>query len=334
MPRPPRCRRICDAPQVDTFCPQGHEEAAPILLTLDEYEVIRLVDLEQRTHQQCAAQMDISRSTVQEIYESARRKIAACLVYGRKLVITGGSYRICGGQEQARCTQCCRTKSEETHSNMQQHKGEANMKIAVTYANGQIFQHFGHTEQFKIYEIDGDRIVASEVVDTNGSGHGALAGFLMQHGVNTLICGGIGGGAQQALAQEHDSYLRLAAEYDNYRKRSQKEKESLYTDIRSETVEKFLPVYDNLERALAQETQDAAFKKGVEMTMNQLVSVMEKLGVVSFGAAGEVFDPQLHNAVMHVEDEALGENVIAEVFQKGFKVGEKVVRFATVKVAN
>lgn len=140
--------------------------------------------------------------------------------------------------------------------------------------------------------------------------------------------------AQQALAQEHDSYLRLAAEYDNYRKRSQKEKESLYTDIRSETVEKFLPVYDNLERALAQETQDAAFKKGVEMTMNQLVSVMEKLGVVSFGAAGEVFDPQLHNAVMHVEDEALGENVIAEVFQKGFKVGDKVVRFAMVKVAN
>ena len=140
--------------------------------------------------------------------------------------------------------------------------------------------------------------------------------------------------AQQALAQEHDRYLRLAAEYDNYRKRSQKEKDNLYTEIRSETVEKFLPVYDNLERALAQETQDAAFKKGVEMTMNQLVSVMEKLGVESFGAAGDHFDPQLHNAVMHIEDESLGENVIAEVFQKGFKVGEKVVRFAMVKVAN
>ena len=140
--------------------------------------------------------------------------------------------------------------------------------------------------------------------------------------------------AQQALAQEHDSYLRLAAEYDNYRKRSQKEKDNLYTEIRSETVEKFLPVYDNLERALAQETQDADFKKGVEMTMNQLVSVMEKLGVESFGAAGDHFDPQLHNAVMHIEDESLGENVIAEVFQKGFKVGEKVVRFAMVKVAN
>ena len=142
------------------------------------------------------------------------------------------------------------------------------------------------------------------------------------------------GKAQQALAQEHDSYLRLAAEYDNYRKRSQKEKDNLYTEIRSETVEKFLPVYDNLERALAQETQDAAFKKGVEVTMNQLVSVMEKLGVESFGAAGDHFDPQLHNAVMHIEDESLGENVIAEVFQKGFKVGEKVVRFAMVKVAN
>ena len=140
--------------------------------------------------------------------------------------------------------------------------------------------------------------------------------------------------AVKQLESVKDQFTRLTAEYDNYRKRSQKEKESLYTDIRSETVEKFLPVYDNLERALAQETQDAAFKKGVEMTMNQLVSVMEKLGVVSFGAAGEVFDPQLHNAVMHVEDEALGENVIAEVFQKGFKVGDKVVRFAMVKVAN
>ena len=99
MPRPPRCRRICGAPQVDTFCPNGCEDTEPILLTLDEYEVIRLVDLEQQTHEQCAAQMDISRSTVQEIYKSARRKIAACLVHGKPLHITGGNYRICGGQE-------------------------------------------------------------------------------------------------------------------------------------------------------------------------------------------------------------------------------------------
>ena len=99
MPRPPQCRRICDVPQVDTFCPNGCENTEPILLTLDEYEVIRLVDLEQQTHEQCAAQMDISRSTVQEIYEVARRKIAACLVHGKSLHITGGNYRICGGQD-------------------------------------------------------------------------------------------------------------------------------------------------------------------------------------------------------------------------------------------
>lgn len=139
---------------------------------------------------------------------------------------------------------------------------------------------------------------------------------------------------KEQLAKEHDGYLRLAAEYDNFRKRSQKEKDDLYTVIKAETVGKFLPVYDNLERALAQETADEAYKKGVEMTMNQLVKVMEGLGVTSFGEIGEPFDPTRHNAVMHVEEEGLGENVIAEVFQKGFIVGEKVIRFAMVKVAN
>ena len=139
---------------------------------------------------------------------------------------------------------------------------------------------------------------------------------------------------KEQLAKEHDGYLRLAAEYDNFRKRSQKEKDDLYTVIKAETVGKFLPVYDNLERALAQETADEAYKKGVEMTMNQLVKVMEGLGVRSFGEIGEAFDPARHNAVMHVEEEGLGENVIAEVFQKGFLVGEKVIRFAMVKVAN
>ncbi len=140
--------------------------------------------------------------------------------------------------------------------------------------------------------------------------------------------------AQAACAQEHDNYLRLAAEYDNFRKRSQKEKDNLYTQIRAETVGKFLPVFDNLERALAQETADEAYKKGVEMTMTQLVEVMTKLGVESFGEKGEAFDPALHNAVMHTEDNTLGENVIKEVFQKGFRVGEKVIRFAMVTVAN
>ena len=139
---------------------------------------------------------------------------------------------------------------------------------------------------------------------------------------------------KEQLAKEHDGYLRLAAEYDNFRKRSQKEKDELYTVIKAETVGKFLPVYDNLERALAQQTADEAFKKGVEMTMTQLTGIFEKLGVTAFGEAGEAFDPTLHNAVMHAEDESAGENVILEVFQKGFRIGEKVVRFAMVKVAN
>ena len=139
---------------------------------------------------------------------------------------------------------------------------------------------------------------------------------------------------KEQLAKEHDGYLRLAAEYDNFRKRSQKEKDNLYTQIRAETVGKFLPVFDNLERALAQETADEAYKKGVEMTMTQLVEVMTKLGVESFGEKGETFDPSLHNAVMHIQDETLGENVIKEVFQKGFRVGDKVIRFAMVTVAN
>ena len=133
---------------------------------------------------------------------------------------------------------------------------------------------------------------------------------------------------------EHDAHLRLAADYDNFRKRSQKEKEQLYTMGKSDAVEKLLPVYDNLERALNQPTEDAAYKKGVEMTMTQLVGILNGLGVEIFGEAGETFDPNLHNAVMHIDDENLGENTISQVFQKGFKIGEKIVRFAMVQVAN
>ena len=128
--------------------------------------------------------------------------------------------------------------------------------------------------------------------------------------------------------------LRTAAEYDNYRKRSQKEKEGLYGDIKSDTVSKFLPVYDNLVRALAQSTEDEAYRKGVEMIMNQFNTTLEKLGVSRIESLGQKFDPSLHNAVMHVDDEEKGENEIVEVFQEGFKYGEKVIRFAMVKVAN
>ena len=133
---------------------------------------------------------------------------------------------------------------------------------------------------------------------------------------------------------ERDAHLRVAAEFDNYRKRTVKEKEASYGNGKADAVAKMLPVYDNLERALNQETADAAYKKGVEMTMNELVKIFTSLGVEIFGNVGEVFDPNLHNAVMHIESEELEENTISQVFQKGFKIGDKVVRFAMVQVAN
>ena len=133
---------------------------------------------------------------------------------------------------------------------------------------------------------------------------------------------------------EHDAHLRLAAEYDNFRKRTIKEKEASYGNGKADAVAKMLPVYDNLERALNQETTDAAFKKGVEMTMAELVKIFTALGVEIFGNVGDQFDPNLHNAVMHTEDDSLAENTISQVFQKGIKLGEKIVRFAMVQVAN
>ena len=133
---------------------------------------------------------------------------------------------------------------------------------------------------------------------------------------------------------EHDSYLRLAADYDNYRKRTAKEKEQSYSNGKADTILKLLPIYDNLERAMSQDTEDAAYKKGVEMTMTELVKIFTGLGVEIFGEAGEHFDPSLHNAVMHTEDDRVGESTITQVFQKGFKLGEKIVRFAMVQVAN
>ena len=133
---------------------------------------------------------------------------------------------------------------------------------------------------------------------------------------------------------ERDAHLRVAAEFDNFRKRTIKEKEASYGNGKADAVAKMLPVYDNLERALNQETTDAAYKKGVEMTMNELTKIFTTLGVEIFGNVGDEFDPNLHNAVMHIENEELGENTIAAVFQKGFKIGDKVVRFAMVQVAN
>ena len=139
---------------------------------------------------------------------------------------------------------------------------------------------------------------------------------------------------KEKYEHEHDARLRLAAEYDNYRKRTVKEKEQSYGNGKADTVVKLLPVYDNLERALNQPTQDAAFKKGVEMTMHQLVEIFAGLGVEIFGQSGDTFDPNLHNAVMHAEDDSVPENTVVQVFQKGFRQGDKVIRFAMVQVAN
>ena len=139
---------------------------------------------------------------------------------------------------------------------------------------------------------------------------------------------------EEELAAERDKYLRLLAEYDNFRRRSAKERENIYTDVRCETLKKFLPVYDSLSRALAQTPEDDACRKGLEMIMTQYEKSLAQLGVVMIEAVGQPFDANLHNAVMHIEDENYGENVIVEEFEKGFKIGDKILRYSMVKVAN
>ena len=184
MARTPRCRRIHCYPDYWAFAPQGEEQAEVISMSLDEYEAIRLIDREKLTQEQCALRMGVARTTVTNIYESARSKLAEALVDGKTLRIGGGSYQLAG----------------QGADNVMM-KGDNSMRIAVTYENGLIFQHFGHTEQFKLYDVENGAIVNTQIVDSNGSGHGLLAGFLKQAEVDALICGGIGRGAQMALAE-------------------------------------------------------------------------------------------------------------------------------------
>ena len=139
---------------------------------------------------------------------------------------------------------------------------------------------------------------------------------------------------QKKLDETNDRLLRTAAEYDNFRRRTQKEKEAIYTDSKAEIIGKLLPVIDNFERASAAETDAENYKKGIEMTVRQLLDALTAMGVEAFGTAGDPFDPNIHNGVMHVDDEALGENVVADVFIKGYNTGDKVIRHASVKVAN
>ncbi len=197
MARPTRCRRICTEPRYSSFHPGSQEKKDPVLLTVDEYESLRLIDYEKRTHEQCARQMGISRTTVTEIYERARTKVADCLVNGKPLKITGGNYRLCDGTARQCCGRTCTKQIPETAG---RRKDDGTMKIAVTYDNGMIFQHFGHTEQFKVYTVEDNQITDTEIVSSGGNGHGALAGLLSGQQIDVLICGGIGGGAQNALA--------------------------------------------------------------------------------------------------------------------------------------
>ena len=199
MARPRKCRTVCHFPQTLAFYPEGAaRDEEPVTMSVEEYETIRLIDGEGLSQEQCSDQMGIARTTVQQIYAAARQKLARMLVQSRPLKIGGGDYRLCSGSN-AGCPKCFREKFEKP-------KGDTIMRIAVTYENGEIFQHFGHTAFFKVYDVQDDTIVSSEVVSTGGSGHGALAGVLNALQADVLICGGIGGGAQAALA---DAGIRL-----------------------------------------------------------------------------------------------------------------------------
>ena len=178
MPRPIRCRRIEKMPAFRSFSPDDLQAAESVRMTVDEYEALRLLDDEGLTQEACAARMNVARTTVTAIYDSARKKVADALVHGKRLLITGG---------------CCEYSPVEIKENVME-KGTESMRIAVTYENGEIFQHFGHTEEFKLYDVEDGKIVAEQIVPTNGSGHGALAGFLNAAKADALICGGIGMG--------------------------------------------------------------------------------------------------------------------------------------------
>lgn len=199
MARPTKRRRVCAIPEVIEFNPDGRIGEDVIVLTVDEFETIRLIDKEGLSQEECGVQLGVGRTTAQKIYETARKKIADAIVGGISLRIQGGEFEICSG----RAKYCYRKEciQRTIHNKFNLEKGDNIMRIAVTYENGQIFQHFGHTEQFKIYDVENGQIKKSAVVDTNGQGHGALVGVLSSLNVDVLICGGIGGGARTALSE-------------------------------------------------------------------------------------------------------------------------------------
>ena len=187
MPRATKLRKIWNFPDYYSFIPEDAEtdELETIVLSLDEYETIRLLDHEGLNQEECAVRMGVARTTVTAMYESARKKMISAIVEGKRLRIAGGNIQI---------------DSERKNVSMNK-KGDKMMRVAVTYDKGNVFGHFGRTEQFKVYDIEDGKVVDSQILGTNGEGCGVLAGILNVAKVDTLICGGIGGGAQRALEE-------------------------------------------------------------------------------------------------------------------------------------
>lgn len=195
MPRPKKCKKVSCLPIIKGFKPIGtpmKEILDSLTMTVEEYETIRLIDFKGFTQQECAEQMGVSRTTITAIYMQARKKISEAIVLGKVLIIEGGDFIFYEKQE----------KNKKVCKYLKIRRDEK-MKIAVTYENGNVFGHFGHTEEFKIFTTEKNNIVSSEIISTNGEGHGNLARFLKKNNVEILICGGIGGGAKIALSEQN-----------------------------------------------------------------------------------------------------------------------------------
>jgi len=227
MGRLAKARRVCGLPVYAQFTPQPDDTKAPVRMEVEDFECIRLMDYLGMTQEDCAVQMGVARTTVQAIYTRARRRLAGALVEGRPLVITGGNFEICPQAESTNGRSCCALlphtsansaadsavfparaaansadapmDSDATDSHIR--KGRIFMRVAIPYDEGQVFQHFGRSERFKLYEMTDGAITSSEILEANGAGHGALVTLLRQEHVEVLICGGIGAGAQNALKE-------------------------------------------------------------------------------------------------------------------------------------
>lgn len=193
MPRPLKKRHICREPQNVSFAPEYGKCRSAVVLGVDEYETIRLIDLNGYTQEECSEQMRVSRTTIQGVYNEARKKIADAIVNGKRLLIQGGDYVLCSEYDKCRCDGCCRVAKSKNLSE------GSNMIIAATYENGMIFQHFGRTQTFMLYDVKDGKVIAKRELDASGSEHGAKADLLKSQGVEVLICGGFGEGAARAL---------------------------------------------------------------------------------------------------------------------------------------